>query len=165
MVKEIKSTTEFKELIDGEKFTVVDFYADWCGPCRQIAPFVTKLSEGEEYKEVNFVKINVDDLSDISAEFGVRAMPTFMLFKGGEKIAEVVGANPSALQTMVKTSVQKWLAGEPLTPLGKAPASPAADFINTYGRIIVILIGLAIWYFKQEATTPSAHSDDFPVDL
>jgi len=99
MVAEVKSTSEFKDIIDGKKVTVVDFYATWCGPCKQIAPFVQKLSN--DFPENNFIKVDVDELSDIAAEFGVRAMPTFMLFHNGNKISEVVGANPAALKAAV----------------------------------------------------------------
>jgi len=99
MVKEIKDLKEFKSFIEQDKVTVVDFHATWCGPCKQIAPFVDKLAN--EFSDGNFVKVDVDDVSDVAAECGVRAMPTFQLFRKGEKIAEVVGANPAALKAAV----------------------------------------------------------------
>lgn len=64
---------------------------DRCGPCKVIAPKVVEFSK--EFPDVDFVKVDVDDLSDVAAEYSIRAMPTFLLFKDGEKVAEVVGAN------------------------------------------------------------------------
>ncbi|KAK6345895.1 Cytoplasmic thioredoxin isoenzyme 2 [Orbilia blumenaviensis] len=104
MVAEIKSQKEFQELIAGDKVTVVDFHATWCGPCKQIAPFVDKLSK--EFENANFVKVDVDEVSDVAAECGVRAMPTFMIFRNEEKVAEVVGANPAALKAAVVSAVK-----------------------------------------------------------
>ena len=85
------------------RLVVVDFFATWCGPCKAIAPEIAKMSNDEKYVgKVDFVKIDVDEASDVAAEQGVRAMPTFMLFKDGEKIGEVVGANPVALESAIK---------------------------------------------------------------
>jgi hypothetical protein len=66
------------------------------GPCKVIAPKVEAFSV--DYTDVLFYKVDVDELNQVASEVGVRAMPTFMLFKNGEKVAEVVGANPSALK-------------------------------------------------------------------
>ncbi|KAF8421608.1 thioredoxin [Tirmania nivea] len=96
MVKEINSKTAFTEAINQDKLVVLDCYATWCGPCRLIAPKVTAFSE--DYPDVAFYKLDVDDVSDVAAELGVKAMPTFYFFKKGEKVDEVVGANPAALK-------------------------------------------------------------------
>lgn len=69
------------------------------GPCRVIAPKVVQFSV--DYPDVDFYKIDVDEVSSVAAELGVRAMPTFFLFKKGEKVGEVVGANPSALKVFL----------------------------------------------------------------
>ncbi|KAF8456907.1 putative thioredoxin [Terfezia claveryi] len=98
-VEEIKSLGEFETARSSDQLVVLDCYATWCGPCKMIAPKV--LSYSEEYPEVKFYKVDVDDASDVAAELGVRAMPTFYLFKGGEKVGEVVGANPSALKAAI----------------------------------------------------------------
>ena len=71
----------------------MDFYATWCGPCKVIAPKVVEFSK--EYPEVDFIKVDVDDLSDVAAEYNIRAMPTFLLFKDGKQVDNVVGANAS----------------------------------------------------------------------
>ncbi|CAG7919097.1 unnamed protein product [Penicillium olsonii] len=75
---------------------VVDFFATWCGPCKAISPAIEKLSE--QNPTVAFYKVDVDDLASVAAENAVSAMPTFHFRKGGEKIGEVKGANPPAIQ-------------------------------------------------------------------
>jgi len=101
MVKEVTSKAEWDTLLNdaGDKLVVLDCYADWCGPCRLIAPKVVAFSN--DYPDVHFYKVDVDAVSELAAELGVRAMPTFYFFKSGEKVGEVVGANPSALKAAI----------------------------------------------------------------
>ncbi|KAK5211078.1 thioredoxin trx1 [Exophiala xenobiotica] len=90
----------------GDKLVVVDCFATWCGPCKVMAPELVKFSESQEFKDkVDFYKIDVDEVPDIAQELGVRAMPTFMLFKNGEKVGEVVGANKKALEQAIKDNL------------------------------------------------------------
>lgn len=79
---------------------VLDCFATWCGPCKVIAPQVVKFSD--TYTDARFYKIDVDEVPDVAQELGIRAMPTFVLFKDGEKFTEVVGANPAALEAAIK---------------------------------------------------------------
>jgi len=76
--------------------TVVDFYADWCGPCRMVSPIIEGLSK--EYSgKVKFVKINTDESPDIAEKFGIMSIPTIMVFKNGEVASRTVGAGPAAM--------------------------------------------------------------------
>jgi len=97
----IKSMEEFKKHIGGSALTVVDFTASWCGPCQRIAPIFAALSE--EFGDVVFLKVDVDELPDITEMAGVQAMPTFHWYKNGNKIEEMVGADPNQL----KANIQK----------------------------------------------------------
>lgn len=81
---------------------IIDCFAVWCGPCKVIAPKVVELSK--EHTNARFYKLDIDEVPDVAQELGIRAMPTFVFFKNGQKVAEVVGANPSAL----KAAVVEW---------------------------------------------------------
>ena len=72
---------------------LVDFWAEWCGPCKMIAPALEELSE-EMAGEVKITKVNIDENPDIAAKFGVRSIPTLILFKNGEPAAIQAGAKP-----------------------------------------------------------------------
>jgi len=98
MVKVINDLSAFNAAISSQALTVVDFYADWCGPCRQIAPFFEELSN--KYPMVQFIKVNTDD-GDIAAARGIRAMPTFQFFIAGNMVFEMKGANPQALEAAI----------------------------------------------------------------
>ncbi|KNE67782.1 thioredoxin [Allomyces macrogynus ATCC 38327] len=95
----VTSLAQLKETIASGAAVAVDFWATWCGPCRAISPIFERLST--ETKGVTFLKCDVDEQAEVAQEFGIRAMPTFMFFKGGEKVDEIVGANPGKLQTAI----------------------------------------------------------------
>ncbi|CAF0805671.1 unnamed protein product [Brachionus calyciflorus] len=98
-VIEVKSAEEFQQLKSG-KTSIVDFTATWCGPCQNIKPEFERLSN--EYPTVQFLKVDVDELSDVAGDAGVRAMPTFMVYVNGEKVDELVGASKDKLNEIVK---------------------------------------------------------------
>jgi thioredoxin 1 len=90
------TTDSFKTTISSSATPVlVDFWAPWCGPCKAIAPILEELA-GELDGKLTIAKVNVDDNDSVAAEFGVRAIPTMLLFKGGQLVEQFVGMMPKA---------------------------------------------------------------------
>ncbi|PSR87648.1 Thioredoxin like [Actinidia chinensis var. chinensis] len=87
------------------KLMVVDFSASWCGPCKFIEPAIQAMAA--KFTDVEFIKIDVDELSDVAKEFGVRAMPTFVLLKQGKEVDRVVGAKKEEIEKKVKKNREK----------------------------------------------------------
>lgn len=92
----LKFTDEnYKEYLASDKLVVVDFWAEWCGPCRSIAPYVEELAA--EYEGKAFIgKYNVDEDNELSSEMGIRNIPTLLFFKGGQLVDKQVGASSKA---------------------------------------------------------------------
>ena len=89
-VKEV-SDADFESIISSDTPCLVDFWAPWCGPCKAIGPVVDALAE-EYAGKATIVKMNVDDNPATPGKFGIRAIPTLILFKNGEKVDQVTGA-------------------------------------------------------------------------
>ncbi|KAG9096689.1 hypothetical protein FRC06_008429 [Ceratobasidium sp. 370] len=86
--------------INSGKPIVIEFWATWCGPCRNISPTFEKLSEHAE--GVDFYKIDVDSAPDVALELGIRKTPTFVVFKDGKKVTSVVGVDHQRLEELVR---------------------------------------------------------------
>lgn len=92
----LKSKDFEKEVLQSSVPTVVDFYADWCAPCRMVSPIIEKLSK-EYAGKAKFVKVNTDDNPDLAERYGIMSIPTIMVFKGGEVASRTVGAGPATI--------------------------------------------------------------------
>jgi len=89
----VNSTKEFDDLLEKEKFVLVDFWATWCTPCRMIAPVIEKISE--QYSEkITVAKVDVDQNQELSIRYGIQSIPTVILFKDGKIAAKEIGVKP-----------------------------------------------------------------------
>jgi thioredoxin 1 len=91
------------EVLDAAEPVIVDFWAEWCGPCKMIAPSLEEIST-EMQGKVKVAKVNIDENPDLAARYGVRSIPTLAMFKGGEVADIKVGASP-------KTALSSWISG------------------------------------------------------
>jgi thioredoxin 1 len=101
MTKSVSDDTFQNEVLASDKPVLVDFWAEWCGPCRMIAPALEEISQ-EMAERVTVVKLNIDENPTAPAKYGVRGIPTMILFNEGKIAATKVGAAP-------KTQLQGWL--------------------------------------------------------
>ncbi len=93
------------EVAKSTKPVLVDFWAEWCGPCKAIAPMLEELS-GELGDKLKILKVNVDESPDLASEFGIRSIPTLLLFKGGKVEQQMVGAmSKAALKAKLEGSI------------------------------------------------------------
>jgi len=99
MIKHLENANEFEKEVQGE-VVLVDFYADWCGPCQMLAPVLEEL---DKEGKVKVVKIDVDSIPDLARQFRVMSIPTVMLFKNGQFVKKQLGYMPlEALKEFVK---------------------------------------------------------------
>ena len=93
------------DVLDSKQPVLVDFWAEWCGPCKAIAPSLEEISE-EMKDKLKVVKVNVDENPTVSQSYSIRSIPALMIFKNGEKVSEKMGALPkSALQAWVNETL------------------------------------------------------------
>lgn len=88
-VLKVTSENFEKEVLNSDKTTIIDFYADWCGPCKMMSPIIDEIAEENENVKVG--KLNVDEAQDIAGKYNVMSIPTIIIFKDGEEISRFVG--------------------------------------------------------------------------
>jgi thioredoxin 1 len=93
MANAVTESTFEQEVLQSDKPVIVDFWAEWCGPCHAVAPVLDKIVE-ERRDELKLVKVNIDEEQEIAARYGIASIPTMILFKDGEPAAAAIGAQP-----------------------------------------------------------------------
>ncbi|MBW4593828.1 MAG: thioredoxin [Brasilonema angustatum HA4187-MV1] len=102
---QVTDSTFKQEVLDSAIPVLVDFWAPWCGPCRMVGPVVDEIAI--QYKDqVKVVKLNTDENPNVASQYGIRSIPTLMIFKGGQRVDMVVGAVP---KTTLSNTLEKYL--------------------------------------------------------
>jgi thioredoxin 1 len=96
MATAITEATFQSEVLDSEIPVIVDFWAEWCGPCHAVAPVLERIAE-ERAGELSVVKVNVDEEPELARRYGVVSIPTIVLFRDGERAATAIGAQPKQM--------------------------------------------------------------------
>jgi thioredoxin 1 len=92
-MESVTEATFDAEVIQSEKPVIVDFWAEWCGPCHAVAPVLQKIAD-ERTDELRLVKVNIDEEQGLALRYGVQSIPTIVLFKDGQPAAAAIGAQP-----------------------------------------------------------------------
>jgi len=91
------TTSQFDaEVLESETPVIVDFWAEWCGPCRAVSPILEQIAE-ERADELRVVKVNIDEEPELQQRYGILSIPTILLFRGGEPAAAAIGAQPKRM--------------------------------------------------------------------
>ncbi|HEY9851620.1 MAG TPA: thioredoxin [Leptolyngbyaceae cyanobacterium] len=102
---EVTDNSFKQDVLESELPVLVDFWAPWCGPCRMVAPVVDEIAQQYE-GQVKVVKLNTDENPNVASQYGIRSIPTLMIFKGGQRVDMVVGAVP---KTTLANTLEKYL--------------------------------------------------------
>ncbi|AFZ50729.1 thioredoxin [Dactylococcopsis salina] len=102
---EVTDNSFQEEVLESTMTVLVDFWAPWCGPCRMVAPVVEEISQQYD-GQVKVVKVNTDENPNVASQYGIRSIPTLMIFKDGQRVDMVVGAVP---KTTLANTLEKYL--------------------------------------------------------
>lgn len=137
---QVKKDSFKKTVMDFKGVTVVDFYADWCGPCKMLSPLMEEMSKENRDKNVQFVKINVDEESELAGMFGVMSIPTVVFFKDGKIVTQKIGVS----------SKENYLALVETSKKGPAAKKASGDEVIIFTTPTCPYCHMAKDYMKQK---------------
>jgi len=174
----ISSPAQFRTLLSTSNVVITDFYADWCGPCKTIAPVYEQLSaKFSKPKAITFTKVNVDQQQQIAQQYGVSAMPTFLIFRGGSVVNTIRGADPRGLTAAVEAAVKSGPASTasiystPGRKLGGAPsAGPRQSLSRPFsfsikGWIQAIITFFGLYFISLFSLDPYTAAENSPFNI
>merc|ERR1712093_56638 len=154
----IGSPAEFSKLLSSSTIVIADFYADWCGPCKTIAPTYESLAaKYSKPNKITFTKVNVDSQQEIAQKYGVRAMPTFMIFRSGSTINTIRGADVRGLTNAIEAAVK--MAGAP------APRASLSRGFNFKGIIDAIIGFLGLYFISLFSFDAYVAAENSPFNI
>ena len=92
--KHVTDATWTAEVLQSDRPVLVDFWAEWCGPCRKVAPVLDEIAESPLGEKIQIVKLNIDENPNTARDYGIMSIPTLTVFKGGEPVQSVLGVQP-----------------------------------------------------------------------
>jgi thioredoxin 1 len=105
MSKAVTDTSFTSDVLQSDKPVLVDFWAEWCGPCKKVAPLLEELSE-QYGDKIDIVSLNIDENPNTTRDYGVMSIPTLTVFKGGQPVQSVIGAQPkSSLTKLIESAL------------------------------------------------------------
>ncbi len=102
MIKKIAGLGNLQKLLKSSPKVIIDFNAEWCGPCKQISPYFEKISKNDDFKNIQFAKVDIDDNEDICQEFEISSVPTFISITNESELSRFSGADPTKLEDSIK---------------------------------------------------------------
>lgn len=107
MVTTLTSDTFEKDVTQSKGVVFVDFFAEWCGPCKVTSPIIEALSEDPAFKDITFYELDVDQSPEVSGNYNIFSIPTFIIFKDGKPVSQFVGArDKSGFEQEIKKAMQ-----------------------------------------------------------
>jgi thioredoxin len=125
MVKEITTLKELQEIAHTENLIVIDFYAEWCGPCKKLKPFFVELAENSEYKEkICFLKVDADNGDELCSKYSITGLPTVLFLNKQLKVVNtIIGYQPNAIQKELDLFIRTnaTILNEPIPVVNRTP--------------------------------------------